>query len=268
MAAPLSQTAPGTPWLLTILAGGVCTTLCWAVEQYCGEPPQWVKAAQWIPAILLVTASMHWLDLCWPKSDGHIPMILLAVSIWIAGKPEKQIAALGTVLTWLILGLFGMVFFTGFREISPESLGHRWTVPDPVLLAVLLVPAMDRRKVPGAWILGAAFSILVQGVLSGPIPAAPFWELGRSLSLPGTSERFESLIAMGVTLSTCLFQAKLLAGKIWSAGAAAGILYVLGWYPGGEILAVTAITGWVILPLSAELKKYSKNVKKWLTNGN
>ena len=262
---PLAQTAGATPWQLTVVIGAVCITLCWAVERYCREPSQRLSQLQKIPVVLLAVKAMEWTGLCWPQEEkGHIALILLTLAAW-TGTQGREEAAAGA-LRHLIRILVGIVLLSGLREISLENLKPQWLPPDPTLAAVLLVPAICRRKEAcvRAWLTAVTYSIFTQGILSAEVAQgvpAPFWELGRSMSLLGTTERFESLIAVALTLGYYGFLSHLMARGRW-LWLPTVVLYLSGASADGALITLAALVFWVFLPLSEALKNNLRNMKK------
>ena len=216
-----------------------------------------------VPAVLLAVKTMEWTGLCWPQEEkGHIALILLALAAWTAAEGREK--AVAGALNHLIRVLTAVVFLAGFREIQWKNLSPHWLPPEPALAAVLLVPALSRSTCKSAWILAVAYSVFTQGILSAEVAArvpAPFWELGRSMSLFGTTERFESVIAVAMTLGYYSFLSRLLAqGRfLWVPAA---ILYLAGTRVDGAAVTVTALGFWVMLPLLEALKRNLKNMKK------
>lgn len=290
MAAPLAQTASGASWLTTALVGAVCLPVCWGLEWLAekSRPGKWLCAVQWFWLSLILGEVLQWLKLCWPDSPSALaaPLVLLLLAAWTAGKGKEQASRAGSVLFWFLTLLLGAVLLSGVKEIRLDNLRPVWKMQGAHLITVFLIPAMGTsltgsrrswRPKAGILMLGILLSTVTSGVLSlkaaAEAPSA-FYELSRSLRLLGIAERFESLVAAGMTLGYFALLSYLLsagaaaaevlrAGKgawgSWSAAVLSGLFFISGFRLDSAILALGTVLTWVVLPV---LNCLQRNLQK------
>lgn len=286
MAAPLAQTASASSWLAVLLVGAVCLGICWGLERIGAQPSSWLWVVQWFWLSLVLAEVLHWIMYCWPdhKSYHAVPLTLLALAGWLAGKGKEQASRAGSVIFWLLILLLGAVLLSGAKEIQWENVRPVWRMEKAHLITVLLIPAMGMslKEDSGSkgWIL--ALAGLLAFVTTGVLTAAAaekvdcaFYELSRSLRLLGIADRFESLVAAGMTLgyfvllsfllSTCAQGAEgIKPGKgawgVWSNAALTALWFVWGFRLSSTVLALGTILTWVVLPalncIQRNLQKY------------
>lgn len=289
MAAPLSQTAAGNSWISVALVGGISLAVCWGAEWIGAKamPGRWLCAVQWFWLSLIIAEMLHWTMLCWPDYESYhaVPITLLLLAAWASAKGKTQIARAGNVLLWFLIFLFGAVLLPGVKEVKAENLYPAWYMRDAHLVTVLLIPAigmgMSEKKKIGTKgkILTTAvvFATVTTGVLSletARNTAAPFYELSRSLRLLGIAERFESLVAAGMTMGYFVLLSYLLStsanttemlkeGKgswgVWSSAVFSGLFFLSGFRLDSTVLALGTILTWVVLPV---LNCAQKNLQK------
>ena len=101
---------------------------------------------------------------------------------------------------------------------------------------------------------------------------APFYEMARAMSFLGTAERFESVVAAGMTLGYFVLITLLLRSTanawesrknrkvgIWVSAAFIALVFISGMRMNSRLLAVGTVLVWVVLPV---LEKIARNIKK------
>ncbi len=276
VAAPLAQTDSSSSWLAVLLVGGVCLGICWGLERIHDQPSPWLWVVQWFWLSLILGEFLHWTMYCWPDYQSYhaVPLVLLVLAAWLAGKGEEQASRAGSAMFWLLVLLFGAVLLSGAKEIQLENVRPVWQMKNAALITVILIPAMGiglKGKASGRkrWILalGFLFAFVTTGVLT--VSAAEkadsaFYEMSRSIRLLGTVERFESLVAAGMTmgyfvllsflLSTCAEGAEQIKqGKgrwgVWSNAVLTALWFIWGFRLSSTVLALGTMLTWVVLPV-------------------
>lgn len=265
---PVIQTASGTSWLWTAAALAVCRLLCWGVENYTGDAPGWLKHLQGLWSIGILAELISWAGHCWPGGENtvHIPVLLMLLALFMAGKGRERTRQGAGILWWLILALMLPTGIAGIREIRWETLRHPLAWGNPALPAILLLPGMTRGSGKHLWIPAMAASVIVQGVIWGIAGESPIYEMSRSLNLFGTVKRFESLTAIGMTLGYFLTMSYVLLGRggkrPWIPAAAAIGVYLTGAELTGVMLTVGTMVTEVVLPMATALKNNGKRNRK------
>ena len=265
---PVLQAASGTSWYWVLGAAAVCGLLCYGVKLDTGEEPEWVKAVQWLWSTWILAEMLFRAGSCWPGGEQteHIPLLLLVLSGRMAIKGRKRNQQAAGALWWMLLLLLIPVGVAAVREIRPGNL--RWQKQDPVLTAMLLLPAMNRKQGNGLWLPSLAASLAVCGVLGKAAAENPIYEMSRSMSLFGTVKRFESLAAVGMTLGYFLSLSYVMVNRgrtqkgILLMAAAAALWYVAGLRMTGEWLTAGTVGAEAILPMMSSLKRNVKNTGK------
>ena len=275
MTAPLAQTASACSWPAVLLIGAICLGICLGLEWIQAQSSAWLAVVQWFWLSLVLAEFLHWIMYCWPERESYhaVPLTLLALAAWLAGKGEEEASRAGSAILWLLALLFGAVLLSAGKEIRLENLQPVWRMENAHLITALLIPAMGiSLKEKGACgkgtvlVMGLLLSIVATGVMT--VSAAEkadcaFYELSRSIRLLGVADRFESLVAAGMTLgyfvllsyllSTCAQGAEQIKqGKgswgVWSNAALTALWFVWGFRFSSTVLALGTILTWVILP--------------------
>lgn len=285
MAAPLAQTASACSWLAVLMVGIVCLGICWGLERIGARASAWLVVVQWFWLSLVAAEFLHWTMYCWPDYQSYhaVPMALLVLAGWLAAKGKSQASRAGNAMFWLLVILFGAVLLSGGKEVRWENVHSGLRMQNAHLITVMLIPAMGigvkesgRKGVILA--LGVMLAFVTTGVL-GAYGAeksdCAFYELGRSMKLLGFADRFESLVAAGMTLgyfvllsfllSTCAQGAEQIktgegALGVWSNAVLTALWFVWGFRLSSTVLALGTILTWVVLPalncLQRNLQKY------------
>lgn len=213
----------------------------------------------------------------WPGDNAPgVPLILLALAAWSAGKGPSAAARVGCVLFWFVLGLYLLVLGSAAKEIQ-----WRWLQPTSedvpwmgLVIGLLPGAAVYLKKeqevslrvvVPGGF--GVAASLVTAGVLSPwvaeKVPDA-FYEMTRSLEVLGVARRFEAVLSAGMTVGwfSCLTILLSVVGEavehhkegqgraaVYVGAAVAGVWVLLDRRLPALVFAVSALVLWTIVPL-------------------
>lgn len=238
VAAPIAHLAAGCSWPVALAAGAAGILIGWIGSGKRDRAP-WLCAIQWLVCVVAAAEGMHWMQSFWQSGGSWVPLILLALAAWAAGKTATVQA--GILLLWFVGFLLGSVLLSAIPEIRLENLTFRPEVNEwerglrlmgvILLTGVVESPSDERHKRSRGfpWLELAGYAVLcavcTQGVLSWPIAskaASPFYELSRSVRFYGAFQRFESLAVMGMMLGMFLFLSYLCTiGR--EAGEQAGI---------------------------------------------
>ena len=294
LSAPLAQAASGHSWPTVLITGGVCLGISYLLQtndsaEY--APCRWSCAIQWLWLAVVLSQLAHLPMACWPDYQSYIvvPLTLLVLAAWTAGKGRQEAARAGNTLLWILLIIFGTVSLAAVKEIRIENLAPQLSIPRGLLIVVFLIPCVmiflpqERASVINLITVGGfamLVSLLAVGVLSLPVAketASPYYEMSRSLSLLGIAERFESLVAATMTLGYFALFALLAAVEgelterikpdwrrngIWGGIAIAGAVFVSRIRVEESVLSVGCILIWVLLPLCEILCRKIKKLKR------
>ncbi len=269
-----------------LLVGAACLGICWGLERIDAWPSAWLFVVQWFWLSLVLAEFLRWTAYCWPDHENSygVPLILLALGAWLAGKGKEQNVRAGSAIFWMVLLLFSAILLSGIKDIRPENLDPGWKWKDANLVTVMLIPAMGislKDTVAGGkrwiWLYGGLTAAVVTGVLgySAAMEAdCGFYELSRSIRLLGIADRFESLVAAGMTLGYFVLIAYLLGtcgegaermkpGKgpwgVWSNAGLTALWFLWGFRLPDAVLAMGSILTWVVLPV---LNCIQRNLQK------
>lgn len=284
MIAPVIQAASNCSWVSALVIGFLCAViLCGMQSLHAGAvKTKLFLGIQWLWMLLIVSEFLHWIMLCWPNyGNYHVaPLLVLALAAYSLGKGRESACRVAGVLFWVVALLLGAVLFSGLREIEPENLKPRWKMQTAYYVVVMLIPAMAPEKESDTiqWknaIFGTLVSVITTGVLSLAYiekTKAPFYEMARAMSILGTAERFESLVAAGMTLGYFVLITLLLRSTanawenrknrkvgIWVSAAFIALVFISGMRMNSRLLAVGTVLVWVVLPV---LEKIARNIKK------
>lgn len=284
LASPIVQTASGCSWVAVAAVVILCLSIRYGMERVGvrGNTGPWLGAVQWLWMLLVISEFMHWSEYCWPGdgTERTVPVILLALAAYSVTKGIETAARTGRVIRWPILFLFGAVLLSGLKEVKLANLRPRWEMHTASLITAMLIPVMGIGY--GTWkgkrntlVYALSVSAICTGVLSLSYIQrikAPFYELGRSVTLLGVGQRFESLVASGMTLGYYVLFSYLIGitakawepegrrlRSIWISAAFAAAVYISGMRMNSRLLAMGNLAIWVALPV---LKIIAKNMKK------
>jgi hypothetical protein len=242
----------------------------------------------WMTFVLSQTVG--WVGNCWPTAKGSkiIPFVLLALGFWASREGGLRASRAGGTMMWLVTILFLLILIAGIKDIQIKWLKPKINSPNPELAAMLLIPALavrfpqKEKTSPLRWLLcigivGLCVSVWSTGVLSLQIAkeeTGAFYEMARSLQLPGLAERFESLVSVAMTISWICLIALLLSAiqemaescwKTWGrkvgiiCALVTGVVFLIGAEVNGWIIVIGNILFWCLVPL---LEKIRNEVKK------
>lgn len=272
----------GGSWMCTAVGGIAGAALMWCVWRSRWRPTKWQCPILIFYIVILLGQLLHRTSESWPVGDNDpaVALIILFLGAWSASKGVSAAARTGTVLFWVVLVLYLIVFGTGTMEIRLEYLMPRWEITDALGFAVFGLPVASvcllaqGEKAGTRSVLPALFatvaSIITAGVLSPGIAAATpnaFYETCRSLNLLGVARRFEPLISAGMTvgwfvlislfLSCCgALTHKLFPGRgrygVWIAAVFAAVIKLCGLHIWPWLPVFLGALFWVGFPLLAQ----------------
>ncbi len=274
---PLLQAASRGSWLTVLVTCGGILLLCRWLLKFPVEPPKWLLTLQSVWICLIVSELLHWSGYCWTEHRNAYgaPLILLTLSVWLSAGGTKQAQRIGNVLLWPVLVMLGAVLLAAVPSVRFENLLPSWKMPDAYFISMLLVFLLHRKQEGsnrtkqelGIGAIAVAVAAAAGGVLSGEVSGsieAPIYELGRSVGLFGGVERFESLVAVAMTIgyfvsiSYLLLRSKdALPGKgaNWAGAGASAALYLSGIRVDSRVMAIGCVVLWVAVPAALDFKK-------------
>lgn len=283
MMGPVAIAAARSAWIPAILAGLLCSVLCAVIHSF-SNGEVWQSRVFCILAallqIVLAAVLAGWAGLCWSGSHAEkaVPLILLALAGISARNGGHQSVRVGAAIMPLCALVFGVVLAAGITNIRPERIPFTAAPLEPWLPVAFLLPLsatlLPRDGAAGMtkMLLSLTFAagliaVSVTGTLSMAVALrqkAAFYEFSKTLSLFGFAERFESVAAVGVTLSVFAMLSMLLSGVGHAAekvmpgkgrwGVAAGTAAAAGWIlleitVSGEAMGIVAVAIWGICPV-------------------
>lgn len=240
---------------------------------------RFLGAVQWLWMLLIISEFLHWTMLCWPNHENYyvVPLTILLLAAVSVSRGSEAAGRVAAILYWVLAGLLGTVLLSGIKEIKLVNLMPQWKMQTAHLIVVMLIPVMGigieaNNHKKGIVAFGAAVAAITSGVLSlGLIEKmyAPFYEMGKSLSVLGIGQRFESMVAAAMTMGYFALISFLLTisanvwdkeGRIergvWISAAFSGMVFLSGMRMNSRILALGSIVVWVVFPL---LENFLKN---------
>ena len=284
------QIMGGDAWFGVTCAAALVFVMALILWRQPREVTKWEGVFLLLYIVVLTGELLRGAAQCWPTGNGDpaVPLVLLGLAAVSAKKGLSAAARVGAVLFWAVLGIYTVVFLAGGRDMQPEWLQLRWSVPDLMGLTVLLIPCgaaqlLEKGGNPGGHgLLGtvviSAGAIMTVGVMSPDLAEAmpdAFYEMCRSLDLWGIARRFEALICAGMTvgwfallsllLSLCgsyvqKIYPKLGGAPVWLCAAAAALWKLCGLHINAGFLLLTGAVFWVGIPLLTQgLEKIKKS---------
>lgn len=296
MIGPAAVAAARSSWPLVLAAGLLCSLLCVMIHSF-SDSRVWQSKVYIVILIFwqIATAVMiaRWAGQCWTGkyAEKVVPVVLLALAAYSARKGAGQAARVGAVMFPVCALIFAVILAAGVTSLKLDRVSVGAERLSPEMLVVFLLPVsatmLPRERTFGMVkvllplsITVALISVCVTGVVSLAVAItqeAAFYEFTKSLSLFGTVERFESVAAVGVTISIFSILSMLFAGiahginrfapekQQWGVGisfAAAVAATVLGIIPDGGHMGILAVVIWGFLPLIVQCVESGKNAKK------
>lgn len=277
MAVPLARAAACCSWPAVLAMGSLTLLVGWWLAGYRAEQKPWLDILQGLWAAVIVSQMLYWCGDCWPshRNGKAAALILLALSVWSAGKERQRAARVGCILLWPVGLLLGTILLPAIPEVRLSNLYPTWQMPDASLVTILLLTTLyagtGREASAGVCggLLGVALitAVVTAGVLSPAVSsgsAAGLYELSRSIS----SQRLESVAAVGMTIGYFGGISYLLSipeeaanrGRMVLAyGALAGLLYLLDIRVDSRLIAVGSILLWVMIPVISSIKALCQN---------
>lgn len=275
-AAPLVKTASGCSWPVVLVVGSVTLFLSWWLTKYTAELKAWLVILQGLWASAVISEMLWWIGDCWPghNSVKAAPLILLTLAAWAASGGKERTARIGCVLVWPIGFLLGAVLLSSSPEVRLENLLPSWQMRDAGLIPVLLFLALYGRREAettcGVYIgllsLAVLTAAVTAGVLSPGVSGSTelaVYELARSIPILGVGGRFESMIAVGMTMGYWAAIGYLLSipkeienrsRMIWAYAALSGVMFAMDLRIDSRVLAIGSILFWVVLPALCGVK--------------
>lgn len=283
MIAPTIQAASNCSWLVTLTISGLCLAVWLGLTRFeiGANTGRLLGAIQWLWILLIISEFLHWTMLYWPTNGSYhaVPLALLALGAWAAARGVSVCARAGGIVRWFAVLLLGGVVLSAVKEVRLENLRPSWEIQTAHLINVMLIPIMglgmgSTSRKWRAGLLAVVIAAVTSGVLSMKLiyhMEAPFYEMSRGLTLLGIGQRFESLVAAGMTLGFFALTTYLvsIAANAWDQGANRGrsvwitagitaVIFLSGMRMNSRLLAMGILIAWVILPV---LKKMIKIVK-------
>lgn len=276
MAAPLAKAASCCSWLAVLTMGGFTLLVGWWLARYRTEQKPWLDILQGLWASVIVSEMLYWCEDCWPShSNGKAAaLILLTLAIWSACKGRQRAARVGCMLIWPVGLLLGIILLSAVPEMRLQNLYPTWQMPDAALVTVLLLTTLytGQGKGTSAGVCAGflCFALITAAVTAGVLSPyisstseAGLYELSRSISFFGVSQRLESVAAAGMTIGYFGGISYLLSipeeaanrGRMVLAyGVLAGLLFIMNIRFDSRMIAVGSILLWVIFPAICSLK--------------
>lgn len=276
-------------WLTVLLMAFACGVLCFCVLSYAKiEFPKWLCFLEivWLTVFLGGVEKLS--GSCW-GNESAIPIILLILATLASANGAFQSARIGSTLLWLVIPSLGLVFLAGITDVNVHWISTKLELPDGVMLACLLYPCtaifLPRQRKTSRWmgvVLGSiavAGTVLICGTLGVDLAKTEqngFYEFSKGVTLFGVAERFEALVACGLTggyfalltlvLSTIYHLGEKIFGTvrkwlIWACSVASiGLMYIL---PINDYwLAIGGVIFWGFVPVATQGLGGEKNIEK------
>lgn len=266
---PAAAAAVGKNWLPTLILVLASFLLCSWTSILEDPDWKWLHFLRSVTLVFLLSFGLDWTHQCWPDRGAAIVvpgilMLFAGYAVWKgSGIGACTVLRYGMYLILVVLGILGM------SQVKLENLRPSAQLPSMELAAILLLPAVARKK--GDWryspvgIAAVAASILTVG-------CATLYEYSRGLSMDGVTDHVESLAACGITVGYFAYIRYLLGAikheseKQWqmmAGGMAAYGIYLMGIKVRSEAYAALILVLWVMIPAfwtaNQNLKKKEKS---------
>ena len=219
MLGPVALIASRSSWIAVAVTAILCGILCGVVYRLWGENFCESKLINILFLLwhIYAAAEVAFLGcLCWPGKGSQIviPAVLILLSALSAYQGERSAGAVAGILCPLCTAVFALVLASGIGNIRWDRMELPNVPPSGMLIFVFLLPTValtiPRKESPsegglaliGIW--AALLSAAVMGTLSLGVMLTrqnAFYEFSKSLNIFGTVQRFESMVAVAVTLS-------------------------------------------------------------------
>lgn len=286
MFAPVAIISACSAWGAVFVTALLCSLLCTFVYR-CYEDGVQKHLLYSVIAILwnvyALALAADWASMFWPGKGAAIavPVVLLALAALSAYRGAGSASAVAATLSPICAVIFAVVLACGIGNIQWDSVVFSPAAPSGMLLFVFLLPvsavAIPHRSgarigvtLLGISVFAVVISVITTGTLSLPVAITrrdAFYEFSKSLKLFSAVERFEAIVAVGVTLSIYAMLSLLLSsinrmaenihqgwGKwaVLCGGVAAGMIAVLQLWLGTKYVAVAGLLVWGILSVLSQ----------------
>lgn len=171
---------------------------------------------EFIWVLIVLGGILRWIADSWPVENAYpvVPLVLLALGTASAVQGTDKAARAGSAVFWLLALVYSAVMLAGVGEIEFKGIENSLTKADGGTIIVFLVPVLAayvpelRDKLSCRWMIaiGAfaiAIAVLVAGGLSTAVAestAAPLYDWVQGLNLFDTIQRFETIVAVALTM--------------------------------------------------------------------
>lgn len=271
----------GGSWLPVAILGAACGLASVCFHGLQGEEREYgpvCSTLQWIWLCIYLGSVAPLSAGCWEGENVYpiIPLVLLLLAAFASADGAERASRACATLVWIVLAVVLAVILAGVDTLKWDRLVPEVELPRsgiiPILLLPCLLPGLPHKGrigwVPSLFIpvFTLIVSVWVNAALSKTVcfeTGNPFYEYCKGITLFGSVERFEAVIACVLTASWfALFSFVLsAAGRqfhnrwgVWCAAASAAVMVLLRLRAPDVILALGTVVFWCLLPL----KKVSK----------
>ncbi len=283
MTAPVAQLLAGCDFWLVAALGIICTAVSCINLKTDAMYGKWICGLQIVWMTLVLGTIAGFTGESWPMGNTRtiVPLVLLALAAWSAGKGAATAARTAGILFILLCIGYGLVLAAGLAQVDWTWVVYPEREAVDAVVFVFLIPGIAAcipRKKGNAYeytlfgILGLAIliSIVTCGSLDpqSVLQSYPFFEMSRSLSVLGFAERFEALVCAMVTVGWFSFMSLLFSGigsccqrifpgkgtaGLWGAAILAYAMILGKMSISGVFLSVGAAVFWGFIPAVTQL---------------
>lgn len=217
MTAPLAYLAGRNSLIESLLAGVVCTALTivlYGKNCEMATEQRWYAVLQCVFLSFTASSVLRMAGATWPEAQKNpiVILTLLLIAYWGSREGAVRASRASAVLMWFLVILYGAVVAGGIGNIRVDRIDPADKTFTGLPFFVYLLPGIsvfiprEREKEHKLWLIplfGTIISILVTGTLSAKLAESlenPFYEFGKSLSLFGVVERFESFVSVALMI--------------------------------------------------------------------
>lgn len=271
--APLIMVSAGEPWPWLLLI----TLMCGIASYFSGSMGRWGSILQWAAALVTLAILLPQAQQCWP-TDPHpaVPLIVLGLATWSAGKGLRAVVGVGCVLFWFIIIMYSGMLVGLIPDIRAENVMSYEGVGSCATVLLLLIPAapLGTGKRKSVWIIGliaTVASLVSTAAVSGSVETT-FYE-----AIRGVKIRLEPVLGAATTVgwyliitvlqtiageSLARFYEKIRMPAIFVSATFAAVVLLCGLYIPAWIGLIIVAISWVILPSLTQLLESRKKMKK------
>jgi len=230
VSAPAVTVASGLPWVwvlaVTMLAASLLVGLFFLqsrgrVSPAAAEEIAWgkwgrraVAVGQFLFAVVLLWHLALGTDSAFPEENTlpFVPLTLLALCAWSAFQGRAAVVRAAAVLFFLLLGLYGAVFFFAAEEVELNRLTElsldKSLLPLGVVLLTpfyghwLFTPQEKRGKFPAVFLLLFLLLPAAAAAVCAAVPGSggSFYNMARSIEALSFAQRMEPLVSVLLTV--------------------------------------------------------------------